>query len=71
NVDPSGLLPTSLRYWAYEGSLTTPPCSEIVDWMIAQDPIEVDAADIDRFTALYSMNARPALVANRRYILAS
>ncbi|MDX0061179.1 carbonate dehydratase [Sinorhizobium meliloti] len=71
NVDPSGLLPTSLKYWAYEGSLTTPPCSEIVDWMVAQDPIEVDAADIDRFTALYSMNARPALVANRRYILGS
>lgn len=71
NVDPIGLLPTSLKYWAYEGSLTTPPCSEIVGWMIAQDPIEVDAADIDRFTALYSMNARPALVANRRYILSS
>ncbi|WEX73881.1 carbonic anhydrase [Sinorhizobium numidicum] len=71
DVDPSGLLPASLKYWAYEGSLTTPPCSEIVDWTVAQDPIEVDAADIERFTALYSMNARPALVSNRRYILSS
>jgi carbonic anhydrase len=51
--------------------LTTPPCSEIVDWMVAMNPIEVDAADIKKFTALYSMNARPALVANRRYILSS
>ncbi len=70
-ADPSGLLPSSLRYWAYEGSLTTPPCSEIVDWMVAMDPIEVDAADIGKFTALYSMNARPALITNRRYILSS
>lgn len=70
-VDPSGLLPSSLSYWAYEGSLTTPPCSEIVDWMVAMNPIEVDPADIKKFTALYSMNARPALVANRRYILSS
>ncbi|MBB4189433.1 carbonic anhydrase [Sinorhizobium terangae] len=70
-VDPTGLLPASLKYWAYEGSLTTPPCSEIVDWMVAMDPIEVDPADIKRFTALHSMNARPAVSGNRRYILSS
>jgi len=70
-VDPAGLLPRSLKYWAYEGSLTTPPCSEIVDWMVAMGPIEVAAADIEKFTALYSMNARPALSANRRYVLSS
>lgn len=70
-VDPRGLLPGSLDYWAYEGSLTTPPCSEIVDWMVARTPIEVAASDIEKFTALYSMNARPALSANRRYVLSS
>ncbi|HXV32282.1 MAG TPA: carbonic anhydrase [Sinorhizobium sp.] len=70
-ADPRGLLPSSLKYWAYEGSLTTPPCSEVVDWMVAMEPVEVDPADIKRFTALYSMNARPALSANRRYVLAS
>ncbi|AIC29869.1 carbonic anhydrase (plasmid) [Rhizobium etli bv. mimosae str. IE4771] len=70
-VDPSGLLPSTLGYWAYEGSLTTPPCSEIVDWMVAKHPVEVDGADIKKFTALYSMNARPALATNRRYILSS
>ncbi|ULJ74387.1 carbonic anhydrase [Rhizobium gallicum] len=70
-VDPSGLLPSTLGYWAYEGSLTTPPCSEIVDWMVAMHPVEVDADDIKKFTALYSMNARRVLVTNRRYILSS
>jgi len=70
-VDPKGLLPPSLAYWSYEGSLTTPPCSEIVDWMVAMQPVEVDAADIARFAALYPMNARPVLADNRRFILSS
>ena len=68
-VDAGRLLPSSLRYWVYEGSLTTPPCSEVVDWMIAMDPVEVDPADIARFTALYPMNARPIRPVNRRFIL--
>jgi carbonic anhydrase len=54
-----------------KGSLTTPPCSEIVDWMVAREPIEVAAADIEKFTKLYKMNARPVLAANRRFILSS
>jgi carbonic anhydrase len=70
-IDPNALLPKGLAYWAYEGSLTTPPCSEIVDWVVAKQPIEVAAADIARFTGLYAHNARPALQANRRYILSS
>src|SRR5262249_17245586 len=49
-VDPSSMLPKTLGYWAYEGSLTTPPCSEIVDWMVAKEPIEVAADDIAKFT---------------------
>lgn len=68
---PRGLVPKSLKYWKYEGSLTTPPCSEIVDWMVCMDPMEVAKADIAKFTALYSMNARPVQEARRRFILRS
>jgi carbonic anhydrase len=71
NLDPAGMLPAKLDYWTYEGSLTTPPCSEIVDWMVAMQPLEVAADDIAKFAALYKMNARPALGANRRFILSS
>jgi carbonic anhydrase len=68
-VDPNGLLPASLGYWTYEGSLTTPPCTENVDWMLAMEPVEVDAADIKRFTSLYPFNARLIRLPNRRFIL--
>lgn len=68
---PTELLPTGLHYWTYEGSLTTPPCSEIVTWLVARDPLRVDAADIMRFTSIYNGNARPILPANRRLLLSS
>lgn len=71
DMDPSGLLPDDLAYWIYEGSLTTPPCSEIVDWMVLRTPKRVAAEDIRRFTDLYSGNARPVRQSNRRFILAS
>src|SRR5690606_41914426 len=71
NVEPGGLLPSSLDYWLYEGSLTTPPCSEDVDWMILQKPLEVRAEDIARFTAIYPKNARPIVLPHRRFILSS
>ncbi|MFE1599611.1 carbonic anhydrase [Methylobacterium sp. ID0610] len=70
-IDMKALLPASLRYFAYEGSLTTPPCSETVDWRVCVDPIEVAPEDIQRFTALYPMNARPIQKLHRRYVLVS
>lgn len=70
-LDLHALIPPSRRYFAYEGSLTTPPCSETVDWRVCVDPIEVDAADIARFTTLYAMNARPVQARHRRFVLSS
>ena len=70
-IDPGGLLPTRRAYYHYEGSLTTPPCSETVDWIVLTQPIEVDEGDIARFAKLYPMNARPVQNRDRRYILSS
>jgi hypothetical protein len=58
-IDPRGLLPTQRAYYHYEGSLTTPPCSETVDWIVLTHPMEVDEDDIARFAKLFPMNARP------------
>jgi carbonic anhydrase len=70
-IDPRGLLPTQRAYYHYEGSLTTPPCSETVDWIVLTHPIEVDEDDIARFAKVYPMNARPVQNRDRRFILSS
>jgi carbonic anhydrase len=41
------------------GSLTTPPCSEGVLWLVMQAAVPVSARQIDIFARLYPMNARP------------
>jgi carbonic anhydrase len=70
-INPNGLLPAGRSYYRYEGSLTTPPCSETVDWLLLTEPIQVAEADVARFAKLYPMNARPAQKANRRFVLKS
>jgi len=69
NVDPNKFLPKSKARFRYEGSLTTPPCSEIVDWNVFEQPIQVAEADINAFVKLFPMNARPLQTINRRFLL--
>jgi carbonic anhydrase len=70
-IDLSQLLPAQRAYFHYEGSLTTPPCSETVDWIVLSHPVEVGGDDIARFAKLYPMNARPVQQRDRRFILSS
>jgi len=68
-LNPRGLLPRDRTRFRYEGSLTTPPCSEIVDWNVFEEPIHVAAADIEAFKAIFPMNARPLQAMGRRFLL--
>jgi carbonic anhydrase len=70
-IDPHALLPSERGYYRYEGSLTTPPCSETVNWLLLREPIAVAKADIDGFAKLFPMNARPVQSDNRRFVLMS
>jgi carbonic anhydrase len=70
-IDPKGLLPPTRSYFRYEGSLTTPPCTEAVGWLLFADPVEVASEDIERFAKLYPKNARPVQKRSRRFILRS
>lgn len=58
-IDLNQLLPKDSRYYTFMGSLTTPPCSEGVLWMVMQQPVAISAEQIDVFARLYPMNARP------------
>ncbi|XP_063029075.1 carbonic anhydrase 13-like isoform X2 [Melospiza melodia melodia] len=54
NFDPSCLLPTSLDYWTYFGSLTVPPLLESVIWIVLREPISVCSEQLAKFRSLLS-----------------
>jgi carbonic anhydrase len=70
-LDLAGLLPAQRRYWEFEGSLTTPPCSEGVRWMVLTQPVTVSAQAIQQMRRLYPANARPVQPLNGRVVRAS
>jgi carbonic anhydrase len=69
-VNAADLLPTDQTTFRYSGSLTTPPCSEGVNWFLMIRPIEMSAEQIAAFTAIYDGNHRPVQPVNDRTILA-
>ncbi|MBT0962299.1 carbonic anhydrase family protein [Denitromonas sp. IR12] len=70
-INVAELLPQAPEYYTYMGSLTTPPCSEDVLWMVMKQPIKLSAEQIAIFQRLYPMNARPVQPDNERLIKAS
>lgn len=67
-IDLSQLLPEQRQYYTYMGSLTTPPCSEGVLWMVMKQPAGMSREQIGVFSKLYPMNARPVQSASGRLI---
>ncbi|XP_037825566.1 carbonic anhydrase 2 [Lucilia sericata] len=55
------------KFYTYKGSLTTPPCSEAVTWVLYPDPIPISPKQISRFRQL-SDNQEGALVDNYRQL---
>jgi len=58
-IDANVMLPEDQLYYTYRGSLTTPPCSEGVRWIVMTTPVELSAAQIEAFQAIFELNARP------------
>ncbi|MEI7463896.1 MAG: carbonic anhydrase family protein [Burkholderiales bacterium] len=67
-LDPTELLPSDRRYYTYMGSLTTPPCSEGVLWMVMKTPVQISPEQLKIFARLYPMNARPVQALQGRTI---
>lgn len=68
--DPAGLLPKQREYYTYSGSLTTPPCTEGVTWLLMQQPITASKAQIRQFGELFAMHPtnRPVQPLNGRVV---
>lgn len=69
DFDPTALLPATRRTFRYEGSLTTPPCTEGVRWLVMTTPVEVSRAQLDAFRAVISENDRPLQPLHGRQLL--
>lgn len=64
--NPGNLLPREREFWFYEGSLTTPPCTEGVKFFVLKTPINMSREQIAQFP--FKMNARPVQSANGRIV---
>lgn len=58
-VNAAEMLPASQETYRYDGSLTTPPCSEGVKWSVMVEPIEMSEAQLAAFTSIFDGNNRP------------
>ncbi|RJG15674.1 carbonic anhydrase [Massilia cavernae] len=67
-LDVAELLPEKRDYFMYMGSLTTPPCTEGVLWMVMKQPMQASPQQMALFSRLYPMNARPVQASSGRVI---
>lgn len=68
-IDAGDLLPGDRQTYRYDGSLTTPPCSEGVKWNVLTTPIELSGGQISAFKAVVGDNNRPVQPLNERELL--
>ncbi|WP_316364454.1 carbonic anhydrase [Candidatus Thiodiazotropha sp. CDECU1] len=70
-INAADLLPADRQLFHYSGSLTTPPCSENVNWFVMKTPVEVSDAQVKQFARLVGKNARPLQPMHWRSMLTS
>jgi carbonic anhydrase len=58
-IDPMDALPAKREYFTYMGSMTEPPCTEGVLWLVFKQPRQASPAQMALFSRLYPLNARP------------
>ena len=68
-LDLASLLPAVRTTWRYRGSLTTPPCTEGVDWVVLTAPLSISKTQIAAFGAIYPQNCRPVQPLGDRRLL--
>ncbi|MDH4128114.1 MAG: carbonic anhydrase family protein [Spirochaetota bacterium] len=67
-INAKDVLPRKLSYYTYSGSLTTPPCSEGVRWLVIRKISSASSNQISEFTKLFPVNNRPVQSLNGRKV---
>jgi carbonic anhydrase len=67
-IDPVSALPEKREYYTYMGSLSTPPCTENVLWMVMKQKMTASPEQMALFSRLYPLNSRPVQQAYGRMI---
>ena len=70
NLDTDAMLPANRDYYRYNGSLTTPPCSEGVLWLVMKEPVSASREQIEKFHSIFQHDTnRPVQPLNARSVL--
>lgn len=67
-VNAASLLPAQRGYYRYAGSLTAPPCTEGVDWIVLKQPLELSATQLARYRQRFADNARAVQPLHQRVV---
>jgi len=68
-INANDILPKDKSFYHYVGSLTTPPCTQIVQWYVLKEPITISSKQLSKFNSLYEGNFRPVQeIAGRKII---
>ncbi len=68
-IDLLSLFPENKTYYYYDGSLTTPPCSEVVSWYVLKAPVSASKEQVKQFSSILNNNYRPIQPLNGREVL--
>ena len=69
-VNVQQILPHSDQYYRYDGSLTTPPCTEGVRWLVMKQPVSISEQQLKQFVAaVHTPNNRPVQPLSARVVL--
>ena len=66
SINPANLLPRDMKFFRYDGSLSTPPCSENMRYYVLKEPINISREQILQFP--YKVASRPVQPQNGRPI---
>jgi carbonic anhydrase len=67
-INAADFLPVEQTTFRYSGSLTTPPCSEGVSWLVMTTPVQLAADQIASFETAFTGNNRPVQAQNDRLV---